>query len=333
MEGPRKLAVDATDVAIIREIVQAASGTFRSEKVSMEALARKLGMHPNTVSDRVKRLREAGWYLPLTIVPTPSIVGLSLGRFFVPMTMASRTPELLDKIMAMPCVFYIADMMEGWEPGIFAANDADLETLARKIVGLLGGTSVNWMIHTSRDWPTLPRHDLDATDLAIFDALLTDYQASLDNLAARIGMNPRTLRRRHEHLREIGAYRVYPYGTDVLPTGLTFLHLQVGLPEAGAKRQAAEAEIGRLLPNLFARQGLLGGAWFVLYGDEPGELQAQAEAVGALPGVTMVSMRQLRRYIPNPNYPPQIMDLLRAKAIQATGAVSSWNGSPALRRS
>ena len=317
LDGVRKLSVDATDIAILRDLVQTVSGQFQSEKVSVEAVARSLNLHPNTVADRVKRMKEAGWLLPMTILPTPPVLGLSIGRFFVPMSMQRRTPALLVQVMELPCVFYVEDLLEGWEPGVIAADDDALEALALRIVRLLGGDRVEWMIHATRDWPTMPRHELDETDLAILEALLADTQASLDELAARLGMNARTLRRHHERLREVGAFRIYPYGTGALATGLSFRQFQVGLPEAGRQRQAIDAEIGRLLPNLLSRQSLLRGAWYVLYGDEPGELEAQVEQVASIPGVTLMNDRQFRRFITNPNYPRQIMALLRAKAAAA----------------
>ncbi len=309
----RKLAIDATDIAIIREYVQATAGRFQSEKVSMQAMARSLGMHPNTVADRVKRIEDAGWLLPMTILPTPPVVGLSIGRFFVPMTMAQRTPARLAQVMELSCVFYVEDLLEGWEPGVIAADDDALEALAQKIVGMLGGDKVEWMIHSTRDWPAMPHHDLDETDLAILEALLDDTQASLDELAAKLKMNARTLRRHHERLREVGAFRIYPYGTGALATGLSLRQFQVSLPEAGPERQVIDAEIGRLLPNLLTRQALLRGAWYVLYGDEPGELKAQVERVANIPGVTLIEDRHFRRFITNPNYPQQVMGLLRAK--------------------
>lgn len=308
----RKLAIDAKDIVILRELVQGAAGRFPSEKISVDVVARAVGMHPNTVADRLKRIREAGWFLPMTVLPVPSVVGLSMGRFFVPMTMAQRTPERLAKVMEFPC-FYVMDLLEGWEPTLFAADDAELEANARQIVELLGGIEPEWTIRASRDWPAMPGIELDETDLAIFEALLADAHTPLDDLAGRLGIHPRTLRRRHDRLRDKGAFRINPHGTGAMTTGISMRQFQLTLPPAGVERAATEQAIDLLLPNLFGRGNLVGSAWYVIYGDEPGELQAQVEKVAALSGVTLLNNRHLRRYIPNPDYPKHIMRLLRNK--------------------
>ncbi len=309
----RKLAVDSTDIAILRELTKAGAGRFQSQRQSIEAVAGVVGMHPNTVFARVKRMEEAGWLLPFTVLPTPTVVGLAIGRLFVPMPLERRTDALLWKVLGLSCVFYVNDMLEGWEPGLIAEDDAALEVLAKKVVRLLGGTEVSWMIHATRDWPVMPHYELDEADLSILEALLEDPYAAMDELASRLGMNARTLQRRHERMREAGAFRIYPYGRGAMSTGVVLRQLQVTLPLAGMERSAAEAEIDRLLPNLFARGSLLHGAWYVIYGDDVGELQAQVERVASIVGVTVTSARHLRRFISNPDYPKQVLQILRSK--------------------
>lgn len=312
-DGPCKLAVDATDVAILRELARAGSGQFQSQKATLETVADGLGLHPNTVAGRLKRMQEGGGVgSRLTVLPQPNVLGISGGHFFATVPMSRRTDALLEEVFALGCIFNIIETLDGWHISPFATDDAGLDALAERIRAFLGSEPVRWTMRCSVDWPALAPAELDETDLEILGALLVNGQAPMDELADLLGLNRRTVQRHFERLRDAQAFRLYPFG-DAMLIGLAFRFLQLDLPNAGAARRTAETELEKLLPNCFVRQVLTRGVQFLLYADEQGELERQVELATAVPGVSVVINRQFRRAMVSRHYPKQMLDILRTK--------------------
>ncbi|MBI2077376.1 MAG: hypothetical protein HYT80_03255 [Euryarchaeota archaeon] len=288
----RHLLVDSTDMDVLREMGRAAAGHFQSQKATVDHVAEVLGIHPNTVAARTKRMQEGGGMgSRFNVFPNPSAVGTAAGQFFVPLTMHQRTQETLDAVFRIGCTYVIIESLEGWTIFSVAQDEAGLDDLGIRICQILGKPSPQWNMRTSIDWPKL------------------NGQVPMDDVAERLKLPPRTVHRRYQELRDAQAFRLYPFGEAIM-VGLAFRYLQLYLPAPGKARAAAEADLERILTNRFTRQVVARSVQYLLYAQEQGQIQAQVEEAAAVPGVSIATNVQFRRMIINPLFPRQMANLL-----------------------
>ena len=307
----RKLAVDAIDMDILRGLANADSGRFSSQQARMAAVANDLGIHPNTLAARAKRMAEGGLLTHYAALPQPNVVGISYGGCYLRVPFERRSDAMLDEMLKRHCIFDVEETLDGLIVWPVAPDDQGLMAAGQLIREFLRAESIEWIVVASRDWLPAGRLALDDVDIAILQALAVDAKAPMEPVAARLGTTARTLQRRLERLREAEAFRIYPSG-DVILTGQVFWYTQCRFTVAGRERERAEAKLDDLMPNALVRQRLNHGVQFMAYGDELGELAAQAERAAAVPGVVVQLSAQFRRVLLSPYFAGQIGEVLQA---------------------
>jgi DNA-binding Lrp family transcriptional regulator len=306
----RKLAVDGVDIDILRRLANADSGRFSSQQAGMASVAKALGIHPNTVAARAKRMADGGLLTHYVALPQPNVVGISYGGCYLRVPFEKRSDKVLDEMLKSHCIFDVEEVLDGLIVWPVARDDEELMATGKRIMAFLGAKSVDWIVVASRDWLPARRLALGKMDLAILQALAADAQASMKPVAARLGTTVRTLQRHLERLRAAEAFRVYPSGHVIL-TGLVFWFTQCRFIVDGKERERASAMLDELIPNVLVHQRLNDGVQFLAYGDELGELAAQAERAAAIPGVGITVSAPFRRVLLSPYFADQVMQILQ----------------------
>lgn len=313
------LQVDALDFQILREILLTGGRYYyRGDRVPGDEVARALGVSRKTVAARMKRMTEAGFWLPLTLGLNPSRGGLVRAKVFLERAQA-RDADGIDALCHVEGVQGILASLEGLDVVIFAEDETSLAArieLSRRIVR--ADRAVPDILST-RDFPRLPPYPLTGLDARLLAALLTDARQSFRSIAPRLGVTPRTLERRFERMSREGVVNMLPGGDGHADfAGMILAATQFELSgEADACRGAA-AELARILPNHVVRNLVAERlAIFVLYAPSARELDEQLQTAGQVPGVERSVMRIVTWVGASPRYSAWLASVLERRAVRA----------------
>ncbi|WP_417208071.1 Lrp/AsnC family transcriptional regulator [Antarctobacter sp.] len=109
------------------------------------------------------------------------------------------------------------------------------------------------------------RATLDATDIALLDAVQRDGQATAQDLSAALNLSPSQAGRRRQRLEEAGVIRGYRARLDPERLGLDVqAFVQVQLARHGAKEGAEFARLLRIRPEIISAWTMTGEADYLL---------------------------------------------------------------------
>jgi DNA-binding Lrp family transcriptional regulator len=138
---PRKTSLDELDYQIIREL-------HADARISASDIARKTNTNERTIRKRIDRLVSDG-AVRLTAILDPQVFGyLTAADIFLEAD-ADLEPAILDQLMSMPEVTYVALGQETKEISIearFKDNEALREFLGRSLPGIPGVTVTRYTL-------------------------------------------------------------------------------------------------------------------------------------------------------------------------------------------
>lgn len=307
--------VDTLDFEILREVYAGHASYYRSERVTLDSVARALGVNPKTVASRVRRMKEAGFGWPLTVGVDPASLGMVRGKVFLAGANA-RDEEMVETLRHIEGLQLLIESVEGLDVIIHAEDQHALDVrveLARRITG---AKSVSWDFHSARDFPPHPPYDFARLDLLLLALLAQDARAPFSGLAKTLGVTARSVERRFEKLARDGVVTMLPGGDGhTRVAGMLVKNVTLGLREGRALRTETLRAILDLFRNHFVRNLIpTGRVYLLVYSDSPAELEEQLARAGAIPGVASVATRSITWIGANPRYPAWLASVLSRRA-------------------
>ena len=309
-----KVKVDELDFRILRELFAGDTDSFRSDRATVDGIARRLRVHRNTVSARLRKLTAGQAFLPLTLEIDPGRLGMVGARVFLNVPVERRTPETREALFHLEGVFGVLAYHDGYDVVMYAEDDASLASKAGVAKGLTGATSMDWELRTDRDYPPDEPIRLSRLDARLIAALLRNARASFGNLSKELGATSRTLERRYSRLQEEKVITMLPGGSADI-AGMVMAYLSADVREETRARSRILQRIMDLLPNHYIRNvATRGKLHFFLYGPSLADLEAQAAEVRKISGVRSVTFRIFLGPYPNPRYRDWLARVLERRA-------------------
>jgi DNA-binding Lrp family transcriptional regulator len=301
--------VDELDLRIVRELLLGEQDYFRPDRVTIDHVAARLGVHRNTVSERVRRLAAAGFYLPLGLEVEPSSVGLTGGLAFFPVPPERRTPATRDAVFQLEGVQFLLRFVEGWGISLHAEDEASLASKVAVLQALTGSGPPEWDIR-SADFGLAEPARLRPLDVRILGALLGDARRSFRSVARAVGAAPKTAERRVQRLQRDGVLTMLPGGGGFELEGMAMLFVMVHL-RPGERRDRAVGEVLARFPDQLIRIVPPAGPVHVnAYARSLGELQDQVDSVRRLACVARVTARIMLGYDQSPRFQGWLLRVL-----------------------
>lgn len=307
MAGATK--TDELDFRIVQQVVLGSRSEPRTDRAGAEEIAQTLGVHPNTVAARIRKLTDGEVLLPMTLQVQAPAFGLELAHVFFAVPRERRTEELRNLFRAMPGLQHFIQYVEGWTCSAYGRSFAELQATVAPLAER-AMVEPQWDMVSTRDWPALARVRHDALDARILGHLMANARLSLPQAADEMGMPVRTMRRRLDRLFEAKAVRYIPGGSG-RPLNMVRGYVIFKLP-AGAPRGPAAAEIQRRVKDYWTGRVMETWGHFWLFGRDVEAVAAQVEAVRAVPGVHDVQGRIMEAFEVPRNFPAWLTNALTA---------------------
>lgn len=308
-----RLQVDALDMRILREILSDERDYFRADRAVLDDVARRIGIHRNTVSERVGRMETNGFVLPLTLEVEPGAVGLIAVVAALDVPLERRNVTVRAALLQLEGVWGILTYLDAWVLLVHAPDEDTIERRISQACEAAGATLMEVEANSRRDYPDVAPVDLSPLDVRIIATLMRDARAPFRAVAKELGVTSRTVERRYGRLQREGVVMVAPTGGAGV-SGLTIADLRVSLPEDRAERGRAVTAIERLVPNFWFRsirpRGLV---HFGLFAPSASDLEEQAAQVRTIPQVSRVALRIWTGQFQSPFYAPWLIRHLQAR--------------------
>lgn len=272
----RCCVVDRLDVAILAEL-------FRDPRAAHADVAPKVGLSPNAVALRLRRLEEAGVLQGVAASPAPALLGLTEGFLVFSHVddLDEREADILASLPDVPGVRFVDVTLDrSVQVTLLFRDEADWERIERAAVLLVGKPPA-----MALKGAPAPRAALAAPDWKIVRALLPDGRLSLKDVTARSGLSFKTAKRRLGQLLRTGHLRMEPVLSPSEARGLVLCSLSLVLREGHRAEEAL-----RLLPGHSIAQSREGSPIVQVHlaRDTLREVQADARALKASPAVERV---------------------------------------------
>jgi DNA-binding Lrp family transcriptional regulator len=282
---------DELDFRVLRELMIGSGAFLRSDRVSLEAVARALGVHRSTVSARLAKWVAAGALAGFSIEIEPGALGL-VTRYTQLHARAHDRERAVETALLVDGVRSIMLMDGGWV-GILAYGDSHraLEQQSALCERLFDADERLVLADSEEDYPDTPRVEISRLDARLLAALLHDSRTSPSALAKTAGVAARTVERRLARLQKEGVYFVLPKFDPKGIRGMVMGLVSFRVPPEGGAGVVADAY--RRVPNPSFRQMGRTRAAIGLNAPTLRELEAAGPAVAAIPGARDVRVRVL----------------------------------------
>lgn len=314
-----RASVDDLDLGIVRELVVGNEPRARPDRVTLEAIATRLRVHPNTVAARMRRLEEEKLFLPLSLEAMPPL-GIAYVTIFFPLAPRDVTPALRDALFAIRSLSVLAEYVEGALVLLFAPDRATLERDADEATRVLAPALPERESSSWEDWPRVARFPLKRHDVDILAHLVRDPRTSLRRIAAELGVTARTVELRFEAMRKAEAIAMM-LGGATTPEGIVMGHFLAEVPP-GARQKRTFRALAALCPNYFYRSAMAARFAVVVHARSTAALLDQAARFRAIPGIARAKTRILARWTVNPRFAghlPRAIEEAREKDSNASG--------------
>lgn len=299
--------VDELDLRIVQQLVIGKNSEPKSERESMQRVAKNLAVHSNTVAARVRNMTAKRALLPMTVQLQPHNLGFDVAHIFFPVPPERRTRELEERFFQTPGVHYFWQYVEGWTIIIYGTNAEDIRSRVAPLERASGATG-QWEVVSSRDWTSETNPTLDDLDLRIVGALLSNSRWPLPRLARTLRVPLRTLRRRHARLFAQRALRYIPHGSTPLQ-GMVTGYLILEVP-GGRNRERVVSQVQSLVRDFWSGRVMNRSIHYWTFGRDVGAVTLQAAGVRSVAGVSNVRLRILERFFIADMFPTYAVDLL-----------------------
>jgi DNA-binding Lrp family transcriptional regulator len=291
--------VDELDCQILRELLVGNQPRARPDRATIEAMAKRLGVHVNTIALRIRRLETHQMFLPLTLQVTPAI-GMQYASVFFPLQGRSMTQMLRSRFLAIDGVSMIIEYIDGFVLLLFAPDRPSIEAAVAAAVAFVPGTTPEVETAGWETWPKMPALPLKRHDPAILGWLARDPLRSMASIAKEVGLTSRSVELRLEELRKAHGIAMMGGATGAAE-GITMGHFILDLAQ-GPARAAAVESLMRLCQNYLYRSITPTRIFFAVYAGSTAAILEQAERVRAVPGVVTMKTRFITRSTVNPKF-------------------------------
>lgn len=241
--------LDELDAKILRALVSesAIAQSNSLVRLSLRKIAARLGADDMTVSNRFRRLQEAGCMSRWMLMVNPSLFGYGVLDIVARVQGASRKGDMVRKIRLIEGVFAIQDFHGS---GLKVLMLYDSEESRSRAVELISRITNAEEVTVSR--MALPRSEtkrLTETDVALIRSLSGDARKPAASVARELGLSSRTVRNRVKKLRRENTLFALPnLNLDGIP-GAIPAYLSFVYSGEGAKGAVDRAVLSRFDSN------------------------------------------------------------------------------------
>lgn len=316
----QSVPVDETDFRILREIFQGDAESFRSDRVTLDAIADRLKLHRNTVSARVKRLTENRVLLPASLEVEPALFSLVGALAFLDLPRDRRADALAEAAFAIDGVQTVFAFLDGLLVILYADAEPALLAKIEQVRRAVGAGSARLDLLTTRDYPPAEPIALAPLDVRLLLALLDDARASFNDVARPLDVSPMTVKRRFERLAREGALYLYP-GSGAAIEGMVMGYVTVDVPGGDAHRPGVEKALDDVLPDWWIRNSAgKSRIAMITFARSVDALAKQADVARRVPHVAAVDLHVFTGIHASPRYRAWFADVIRSRA--PAGAVA-----------
>jgi DNA-binding Lrp family transcriptional regulator len=194
--------MDELDLKILRSLIseRAVSPSSPSVKLSLRAIAARLGADDMTIRYRYKKLQESGCMSVWSLLVNPAFFGYKVTDLMVDVQPESSKPDMIRKLRL---VHEITGMVNFYGMGlrIFMIYNGD-ESRSRTIELISRITNAERVTQSRMPMPRSLTTNLTAIDVAIIRALSDDARKSSLLVSKELGLSSKTVRKRVEKLRK-----------------------------------------------------------------------------------------------------------------------------------
>src|SRR5688572_14504836 len=178
--------VDELDFGILRELLVGNQPRARPDRVSLQAMATRLGVHVNTVAARMTRLEEQQLFLPLTLEAMPPL-GIHYASYFFPLVhgLSQATREAL---CGVPGLSVFPEYVDGALLILFGPTRAAIERDLHQAEKILHPARPELETSSWDDWSDVEPFPLKRHDIGIVARLVRDPRVPLSRIAAALGV-------------------------------------------------------------------------------------------------------------------------------------------------
>jgi len=173
------------------------SGFLFDPRISLRRLARRLGVDKDTVSNRMKKLRDTGFMLGWVAFANPSLFGLKEARLRFDVPPRSAKDDLVRKLRLIPGVTTIASLYgDSMNVGLFYESEESMKRSTELISRI---SNAEDMLRFDNVFPEC-RIKLSSTDRDIIRSLQKNPRKPYNQVSRELGLSTRTIKRRLERL-------------------------------------------------------------------------------------------------------------------------------------
>ncbi|MDG6907739.1 MAG: AsnC family transcriptional regulator [Nitrososphaerota archaeon] len=195
-------SMDELDVKILRSLIseRAVSPSLPSVKLSLRAIAARLGADDMTVRYRFKKMQESGVMSIWSLLVNPTFLGYKVAEVMVDVQPESAKPDMIRKLKLVHEITGLVNFY-GKAIDIYAIYNGD-ESRSRTIELISRITNAERVTQSRMPMPQSLTKNLNSTDVAIVRALSKDARKSTLLVAKELGLSSKTVRKRVDKLRK-----------------------------------------------------------------------------------------------------------------------------------
>jgi len=217
--------MDELDLKILRSLIleRAVSPSTPSVKLSLRAIAARLGADDMTVSYRYKKLQGSGCMPVWSLLVNPTFFGYRVTDLMIDAQPESGKPDMIRKLRLIHEITGIVNFF-GRGLRIFMIYNGD-ESRSRTVELISRITNAEGITACRMPLPKSENRNLSESDVAIIRALSNDARKSSTLIAKELGLSAKTVRKRVDRLRNESIILPFPIIDMASIPGLIPLYL------------------------------------------------------------------------------------------------------------
>ena len=319
--------MDGLDIRILRAMgLRPFRRTSNADAIRPANLARAVGTTVDTVKERIARLEAAGVLAGYEVIPNLRHLGV-VGEAYLVRAPTDDTKEaVLAEASAVERILEVHDFLGGAVCVDFAyADDRERERVLARLHAITGARPLRFY---GREQPDVPR-PLTPLDWRILRAMRGDARRAPSEVAERIGVSAKTVKRRFERMADERSVFVYPKVDPSKAGGVILFKLLLHLDaHAGPDtvRGVSRALDAQTLLSFVPESREIGSFDVVLVAENAPEIDRLRREALAVPGVVGAEPWLLRGYWYRGEWIDGAMESLSSSTTATRESVDSSNG-------
>lgn len=192
--------MDELDVKILRSLISegAVAPSNPQVKLSLRAIAERIGTDKMTVSNRYKKLQDSGCMSAWSLLVNPTFFGYMVEGVMLDVQTQSGKSDMINKLRLVHEITGLVDFY-GCGLRLFVIYNGDVSR-SRSIELISRITNAEKITQTRMALPKSETKHLTATDIEIIRALSNDARRLTSVVAKELGLSTKTVRNRVEKL-------------------------------------------------------------------------------------------------------------------------------------